>query len=152
MGHYTENALERFFNRLTPKAKKPARPITCRFCQATDLRWKTIPGGRETWGLYTKNGEPHNCRIFPTHRLKSWSEFFNEIIAGHKTHDLRRSSDRKFEVGQHIMLCEFDPQIEKYTGREQLVRITYMTSSDVPCALSNGVLHPDFTILSIALA
>lgn len=85
------------------------------------------------------------------HRLKCWPEFFDPIRRGQKTHDLRRADDRTFAVGDKILLEEYDPGSRAYTGRSVIVRITYITSSDVPCALSQDALHPNFCILSIAL-
>jgi hypothetical protein len=85
------------------------------------------------------------------HILKCWPQFFDEIKSGRKKHDLRRSDDRKFEFGDLLLLREFDPCLESYTGRSMKVRVTYVTSADLPCALSKDALHPDFCILSIAL-
>ena len=87
--------------------------------------------------------------VTPAHRLKCWPQFFDTILAGEKRHDLRRCTDRAFEVGQVLELQEFDPQSERFTGRVQLVEVTYITSAELPCALSKGALHPDFCILSI---
>lgn len=84
------------------------------------------------------------------HELKCWPQFFQAIANGQKRHDLRRATDREFRVGDRMRLREFDPDTEQYTGREQTVTITFMTSADQPCALSKGVLHPEFCILSIA--
>ena len=85
------------------------------------------------------------------HRLKCWTNFYDEIVAGRKRHDLRRAHDRNFRVGDRILLCEFDPNLGIYTGREQLVEISYITSAEQPCALSDLALHRDFCILSIVL-
>ncbi len=84
------------------------------------------------------------------HELKCWPQFFSAIAAGLKRHDLRRASDRQFRVGDRMRLREFNPERGQYTGREQVVEITFITSADQPCALSEGVLHPEFCILSIA--
>lgn len=86
------------------------------------------------------------------HELKSWPAFFDAIAAGAKRHDLRRADDRTFRVGDRLRLREFDPQLGQYTGREQVVEVTYITSAPAPCALSGEALHKDFCILSIALA
>jgi hypothetical protein len=83
------------------------------------------------------------------YELKSWSEFFEPILLGKKTHDLRRADDRNFEVGDVLLLREFNPQSSTYTGRELLVEVTYITSAKHPCALSEASLHRDFCILSI---
>lgn len=84
-----------------------------------------------------------------THEMKCWPEFFQAILEGRKSHDLRRTDDRTFRVHDLIKLREFDPRSERYSGREQTVEITYITSSDVPCALSERALDPAYCILSI---
>jgi Domain of unknown function (DUF3850) len=86
------------------------------------------------------------------HRLKCWPGFFAAILSGAKTHDLRRADDRDFRVGDILLLEEFDPRDGRYTGRKTRVTITYITSAESPCALSEEALNPDFCILSIALA
>ena len=83
------------------------------------------------------------------HRLKCWPQFFDAIAEGRKRHDLRRSHDRDFRTGDRMLLEEFDPDAPRPTGRTQVVEITYITSAQQPCALSEAALHPDFCILSI---
>jgi hypothetical protein len=98
------------------------------------------------------DGGASKARAKPkTHALKCWPPFFEAISAGRKTHDLRRVTDRDFRVGDRMELQEFDPTAERYTGRAITVEITYITSADIPCALSKGALHDDFCILSIRL-
>ena len=84
-----------------------------------------------------------------THRLKCWPQFFEEIASGRKKHDLRRSDDRNFQVGDTLLLEEYDPLTKLFTGRTLRARVTYITSANVPCALSRDALHPDFCILSL---
>lgn len=83
------------------------------------------------------------------HELKSWPAFFGPIVAGVRTHELRRN-DRGFSVGDSLLLREFDPDRGEYTGAEHLVHVTSLTSAGAPCAVSAEGLHPDFCILSIA--
>lgn len=83
------------------------------------------------------------------HKLKSWPQFFELILSGKKTHELRRNDDQEFRVGDILTLQEFDPRTNSYTGRELSVKITYITSPAHPCALSETALHPDYCILSI---
>lgn len=96
--------------------------------------------------------QPGACapRAAVTHDLKCWTTFFMEIAEGRKRHDLRRAGDRDFQVGDYLRLREYDPTREAYTGRSQMAQVTYITSADLPCALSEEALHPDFCILSIA--
>ncbi|WP_457492271.1 DUF3850 domain-containing protein [Tardiphaga sp. P5_C7] len=85
------------------------------------------------------------------HHLKCWPQFFDEIASGRKKHDLRRADDRNFKVGDTIVLEEYSPETEAFTGRTLMVEVTYITSADLPCALSKDALHPSFCILSIGL-
>lgn len=98
----------------------------------------------------TRHDPIETTRPTAIHELKCWPQFFDAIAEGRKRHDLRRSHDRDFEVGDRLRLREFDPREQEYTGREQVVRVTYVTSADLSCALSDDALHPDYCILSIA--
>lgn len=94
---------------------------------------------------------PDVARPAVEHAVKSWPSFFEATLSGAKTHDVRRTADRDYRVGDTLRLQEFDPVKQHYTGREVVVRITYITSAAFPCALSNGALDPDFCILSVTL-
>jgi hypothetical protein len=83
------------------------------------------------------------------HKVKSWPQFFEAALSGAKTHEVRRFTDRDYRVGDTLRLREYDPATETYSGREMVVRITYVTSAEAPCALSEECLDPDFCILSI---
>jgi Domain of unknown function (DUF3850) len=83
------------------------------------------------------------------HAVKSWPHLFEATLKGVKTHDLRRADDREYRVGDILRLQEFDPETQRYTGRELRVRITYITSAQFPCALSDSSLDPAYCILSI---
>ena len=83
------------------------------------------------------------------HKVKSWPALFEATLSGAKTHELRRTNDRDYQVGDTLLLQEFDPQTQQYTGREVTVSITYITSAIFPCALSDTSLNPDYCILSI---
>jgi hypothetical protein len=83
------------------------------------------------------------------HKVKSWPQFFEATRSGTKTHEVRRLADRDYRVGDRLRLQEYDPSTKTYSGRELVVQITYMTSADAPCALSEECLHSDFCILSI---
>ena len=83
------------------------------------------------------------------HFLKSWVGLFEPIYNGSKTHDLR-VLDRDYQVGDICLLKEYKPIEREYTGRECLVEITYITSSQHgECAFSPFALHPATGILSI---
>jgi hypothetical protein len=83
------------------------------------------------------------------HSVKSWPHLFEAALSGTKVHEVRRLTDRDYRVGDRLRLREYDPITETYSGRELVVRITYVTSAESPCALSEECLHPNFCILSI---
>lgn len=83
------------------------------------------------------------------HRVKSWPHLFEATLSGAKTHDMRRATDRDYQVGDILCLEEFEPDLGAYTGRELKLRITYVTSAQFPCALSGEGLSEGYCILSI---
>ena len=105
----------------------------------------------QTFGGMNANSSVRSGSARPRmeHRVKSWPSFFEATLAGTKTHDVRRMSDRDYQVGDTLRLMEFDPEKKQYSGRELSVRITYITSPNLPCALSDACLDPDYCILSI---
>lgn len=83
------------------------------------------------------------------HKVKSWPSLFEAALAGTKTHDMRKMTDRDYRVGDILRLQEYDQHSKQYTGRELVAIITYVTSVEFPCALSGDGLKPDYCILSI---
>ena len=87
-----------------------------------------------------------------THVLKSWTMFFGDILNGTRTSDIRYTGDRRFLVGDHMDLREWDPVKNEYTGRSQLVEITYIQQNKSnPCAISHDAIRDDHAVLSIKL-
>jgi hypothetical protein len=82
------------------------------------------------------------------HEVKSWAHFFDAIVRGDKTHDLRKD-DRDYRVGDWLILNRYDNITGFYTGHSACVEITYITNKRVPCAFSSSVLPADYCILSI---
>jgi hypothetical protein len=73
-----------------------------------------------------------------THDLKTWPAPFAAVLSGAKTHEIRRS-DRKFAVGDRLLLREWVPHdgdmrhyacphVGRYTGRSILVEVTYLSA------------------------
>lgn len=60
-----------------------------------------------------------------THDLKIWPEFFGAVASGEKTAEIRRN-DRGFEVGDILLLHEWEPTTEKYTGRVCRRRVSHV--------------------------
>ncbi|MFZ2619561.1 MAG: DUF3850 domain-containing protein [Alphaproteobacteria bacterium] len=83
------------------------------------------------------------------HILKSEPHQFEPTRLGLKLHDLRRNDDRNFAVGDTVVLREFLPDQQRYTGREVEATITYITSAQNHCVLSPEALHPSYCVLSL---
>lgn len=85
------------------------------------------------------------------HIVKSWGMFFEDILSGERTSDIRLN-DRRYAVGDTMLLQEYDPVTSSYTGREQRVEITYLQcNKSNPCAISREALRDDYVVLSIKL-
>jgi hypothetical protein len=63
------------------------------------------------------------------HKLKCWPEFFEQIMNGSKTFELRKD-DRQppYRYGDTLWLREWRRGTQTYTGREVRVRVTYVLS------------------------
>lgn len=86
------------------------------------------------------------------HELKIWPREYEAIVDGFKTHEVRHTADRMFEVNDVLNLREWvsaAPLAQdwpgRYTGRRVRVRVTYVTPGG-QWGLPNGVC-----VLSIAL-
>lgn len=60
------------------------------------------------------------------HRLKTWPEFYAEILFDRKPFEIRRNDRGGFKVGDWLFLDEWDPKTEKYTDRHLIRRVTYV--------------------------
>jgi hypothetical protein len=60
-----------------------------------------------------------------THELKTWPLYFQEVFMGHKTFEIR-INDRDFQVGDYVILKEWDGVRKVFTGRELARTITYI--------------------------
>jgi len=93
--------------------------------------------------------------ISKIHYLKTLPEFFRDVQDGRKTFEIRKD-DRDYNVGDYLLLREWDPTIQKgchpylpernFTGKEVQVKIKYILR-DYP----EFGLMPGYAILSIEL-
>ncbi len=60
------------------------------------------------------------------HALKCWPGYFVDHTSGLKTFEVRKGIDRIYQYGDELLLQEWDPKTESYTGRELLMRVTYV--------------------------
>lgn len=78
-----------------------------------------------------------------THNLKTWKPFFQDVLSGIKTFELRKN-DRNYQVGDFLQLMEVDPDNDLApTGRNTTVEIIYMLSGE------RWGLQPGYVVLGI---
>ena len=63
------------------------------------------------------------------HKLKTWPPYFISVWSGLKTFEVRYN-DRKFQELDYLLLKEFDPHKNEYTGRTILCRVTYLLKDE----------------------
>jgi hypothetical protein len=76
------------------------------------------------------------------HMLKTWPGPFQMVLDGRKLHEVRKA-DRPFEAGDLVVLQEWVPEAQGYTGREIRAAITYLTRA------GEWGLPPDVCVFSI---
>ncbi|WP_294267735.1 ASCH/PUA domain-containing protein [uncultured Chryseobacterium sp.] len=59
------------------------------------------------------------------HELKTHSEYFNALVSGDKNFEVRKD-DRNFQRGDELLLRDYNPFTQKYTGRLLHRKITYV--------------------------
>ncbi len=65
-----------------------------------------------------------------THELKVWPEYYSALMSNRKRFELRKY-DRDFKVGDELLLREYDPKTNSYTG-ESLRRWIHYIIKDAP--------------------
>ncbi|MFH0955190.1 MAG: DUF3850 domain-containing protein [Candidatus Micrarchaeota archaeon] len=59
------------------------------------------------------------------HRKKTWPQYFEAVKKGHKKFDVRLD-DFDCKAGDFLVLKEWDPKTEKFTGRELKKRVSFV--------------------------
>lgn len=65
-------------------------------------------------------------KISKTHELKILPEYYNAVVSGDKTFEIREN-DRNYTVGDMLLLKEYNSESKKYTGQKIRKEICYMT-------------------------
>jgi len=63
------------------------------------------------------------------HELKTVDPFFNDVWRGYKRFEIRKN-DRNFQVGDFLLLREFNSSMGQYLKRELLCKIIYIYEGD----------------------
>lgn len=61
-----------------------------------------------------------------SHTLKVWPDEFGAIRRGEKTHEVCKF-DRNYQVGDTLLLREYNPETEAFSGEEVIVTATHIT-------------------------
>lgn len=80
--------------------------------------------------------------------LKTWPEFYEAIVEGRKRFEIRKN-DRGYAVGDLLLLQEYDPSREEYTGREVWRRVAYIIQGAWSGGLHVG-LPEDVCVMSLS--
>lgn len=99
----------------TSKARTRSLPIVDAIVESARELGETAADQR--FGILGKSGK--------THELKLWPGFFDRVLDGTKTFEVRRM-DRSYQVGDDLVLREWNRHTRDYTGRRLRVRITYI--------------------------
>ena len=78
-----------------------------------------------------------------THFLKSWPENFRPLKIGLRQFEVRLN-DRSYNVGDRLLLQEWDPAKEQYTGAELLLKVRYILQGKFG-------LPPDICVMQLEL-
>ena len=73
------------------------------------------------------------------HNLKTWPEFFLSVWDGTKPFEYRKN-DRDYKVKDILLLEEWDPTVEKYTGRKIFAEVTYVLTGEMGVAKGYAIL------------
>ena len=75
------------------------------------------------------------------HELRTWPIYFQPVLDGQKTFE-KRIWDRDYKVGDTLVLKEWDPKTQEYTGRELDAVVTYILDGEL--ALDKIWCHMSF--------
>ena len=85
------------------------------------------------------------------HAVKSWTNLYDEHVAGRKSADMRNKRDRVYRVGDVLRMRRFDFTTGCFTGEYAHSLIGHIISNETPCALSSSDLANTACILSLHL-
>jgi hypothetical protein len=69
------------------------------------------------------------------HQIKCKPEYFKHLLDGTKTAEIREN-DRDYQVGDHLLICEFDAK--GYTRREVMRTVSHVLTADKFAGLPKG--------------
>ncbi len=82
------------------------------------------------------------------HELKVWPEYYAALASGAKPFEIRKD-DRGFLENDVLLLREYSPGMDEYTGRELKARVTYILRGNEAMGFAFG-LRPGFVALGLS--
>lgn len=74
------------------------------------------------------------------HNLKIHPEYFRAVKSGDKRFEVRKEDGRNFQVGDILILNEYNTETDTYTGKKVQARITYIINDSEYCQLNYEIL------------
>jgi hypothetical protein len=87
-------------------------------------------------------------KAIKTHELKTIQPYFDECKKGNKKFEFRKN-DRNFEVGDEVLLREYDPETDTYSGNAMRAKITYILNEFGGLGSGYCVLSLEFLTMRI---
>ncbi len=80
---------------------------------------------------------------------KAWPEYFEKILSGEKTYDMR-IADFEINQGDILILKEWDPETEEYTGRSIEKEVGYVgKTKDFPFWSEEDIKKYGYQVISL---
>ena len=83
-----------------------------------------------------------------THHLKIWPEYYKEVVEGRKKAEVR-VNDRNFQVGDILVLQEYNPVRDYYTGNIVTVNVTHILPLKKILSLEANIVVLSIEIIKI---
>ena len=79
------------------------------------------------------------------HKLKIWPRYYKDVLSGAKTFEYRKDDrDPPYRLGDLLVLQEWSPEEQGYSGESVTVTVTYIVRGDI-----DGIVPPGFCIMGI---
>lgn len=88
---------------------------------------------------------------FDTHQLKVWPMYFDDLSSGRRNFDVR-VNDRKFTIGDRLVLHEYNPVSKKYSGRHCVRYVQFMVSIQQFLAIHYAGVLRDSNLVVLGLS
>lgn len=111
---------------------------------AVEIKTGSLPIGTSKLFLAPQQAIPEGMALTGvTHKLKTWPQYFDSVKRGFKTFEIRKN-DRDYCPGDMLVLQDWNPETESYSGDEMTFTVTYVMHG------GKFGLADDYVVLGIA--